>query len=276
MMKFGCNLNMRNSVSEIRDIGKHLFQTGEYHAIEVTYSEHMRHIDTSVYNHEIKALIEAYHPVVSVHISDFNLAEENQILQKAILDEFAYCCQYAASLGSKMIVVHCGSRKQMHISVFHEDGSRQTREEVYCKLWNLSVETMKEACRIAYQYDICVVTENLSNLTLIQSSNQLIDYVQAVAMGNLKIAFDVGHSHMTGHEVSDEVRQCGSLLAHLHLHDNHGENDEHLPIGHGTIAWSSFLKTLKDMEYQGIYLMELYHSDVSSLMESKQKLLTYL
>jgi sugar phosphate isomerase/epimerase len=27
------------------------------------------------------------------------------------------------------------------------------------------------------------------------------------------------------------------LVIHVHIHDNHGERDEHLPVGFGTVPW---------------------------------------
>jgi sugar phosphate isomerase/epimerase len=35
------------------------------------------------------------------------------------------------------------------------------------------------------------------------------------------------------------------LLASVHLHDNHGEKDEHLPSYAGTIDWPAAIKLLK-------------------------------
>lgn len=275
-MKFGFNVNMRNSAEEILELGDKLIKTGEFHAIEVTYSEHMRHIDTSAYNQAIKQLVKMYGAEVVVHISDFNLGEENIVLQRAILEEFENCCKYVREFDGSKIVMHCGSRNKMHISIRHEDGTRQTHEEVYQKMWNLSVETMKSACIIAQKYNIAVLTENLANNTLIQTAKQLLRYLADVNEKNLFIVYDSGHGHFTGNNVYEEILQCGDKLKHLHLHDNHGEKDEHLPAGSGTISWKDFCESLRKVDYSGIYMMELYHSTYEGLMKSKNTLMRYL
>jgi sugar phosphate isomerase/epimerase len=62
---------------------------------------------------------------------------------------------------------------------------------------------------------------------------------------HLKASFDNGHalvfSRRTG---ADWVRVLGEGLAHTHLHDNHAEVDEHLPVGHGVEDWPSLVSAL--------------------------------
>lgn len=37
-------------------------------------------------------------------------------------------------------------------------------------------------------------------------------------------------------------------MIHLHVHDNHGERDEHLPVGNGTVPWKKVVQALRDYE----------------------------
>lgn len=43
------------------------------------------------------------------------------------------------------------------------------------------------------------------------------------------------------------LKSVSSKLFHLHLHDNHGRADEHLPVGDGTIDFSPLQSHLKGM-----------------------------
>ena len=43
------------------------------------------------------------------------------------------------------------------------------------------------------------------------------------------------------------LKAVSSKLIQLHLHDNHGRADEHLPVGDGTIDFSPLLRHLKGM-----------------------------
>ncbi len=45
-------------------------------------------------------------------------------------------------------------------------------------------------------------------------------------------------------------------LKHLHLHDNHGEQDEHLPIGQGYVPFSTLFKWLKTTQAPATMTLE--------------------
>jgi sugar phosphate isomerase/epimerase len=49
----------------------------------------------------------------------------------------------------------------------------------------------------------------------------------------------------------------------MHIHDNHGKRDEHLPIGQGTIDWKELMTGLSD--YKGLMVTEM-----ASIEEGKQ------
>ena len=41
----------------------------------------------------------------------------------------------------------------------------------------------------------------------------------------------------------------------MHIHDNMGKKDEHLPLGKGTIDWKQVMEKLSD--YKGIFVTEM-------------------
>jgi len=62
-----------------------------------------------------------------------------------------------------------------------------------------------------------------------------------IILENLKIqnvgfCLDAGHLFAFGQsKLKPWLEELGSYIGQLHLHDNHGRNDEHLPLGHGKI-----------------------------------------
>jgi sugar phosphate isomerase/epimerase len=63
-----------------------------------------------------------------------------------------------------------------------------------------------------------------------------------------KVGFclDSGHLHAFGHTKLEKwLRFLGPYLEQLHLHDNHGCDDEHLPMGAGTINFRLIFEHLK-------------------------------
>jgi sugar phosphate isomerase/epimerase len=54
---------------------------------------------------------------------------------------------------------------------------------------------------------------------------------------DLKVCFDTGHAHMAG-GVQPAFRMLRDRIAVMHIHDNHGEKDEHLLPYEGEIDWA--------------------------------------
>jgi sugar phosphate isomerase/epimerase len=44
------------------------------------------------------------------------------------------------------------------------------------------------------------------------------------------------------------------MVIHAHVHDNHGERDEHLPVGNGTVPWTRVVDAFQD--YKGRIVTE--------------------
>lgn len=274
MKRFGFNINLKNTPEEILELGEKCLGTGEYHAIEVTYYENMQDVDTFAYNQAIRKIVDVYHPQVVVHISAFNTSEENSTIRSAIINEFINCCKYVKEFGGNEIVMHCGMYNVgMHVPIIGPDGGRATKEQVYKRAWDLSVQMFRICCDIAKEYGITIYTENLIGETLTLRCETLVDFVKEIDRDNLQIVFDIGHCHHTGGEIPPEVLICGSLLHHLHLHDNLSDKDSHMPIGEGEIDYKSFCDALEEIDYPGLYMMELYHCNPENLKNSKERLM---
>ena len=80
--------------------------------------------------------------------------------------------------------------------------------------------------------------------------------VRKVNRSNVGITLDVGHAVIAGHNPLDYVHLLFDELFHVHLHDNHGETDEHLPLGQGVIDYVGLIQTLKQLGYQGAITLE--------------------
>jgi sugar phosphate isomerase/epimerase len=63
---------------------------------------------------------------------------------------------------------------------------------------------------------------------------------------HFRACLDTGHAHFSsGLTLETWIRLLGDRLAHLHIHDNCGKDDEHLPPGRGKIDFSG-LRLLQD------------------------------
>ena len=74
-------------------------------------------------------------------------------------------------------------------------------------------------------------------------------FVDETRLTGLRFNFDVGHAHLADGPENERIAKsfdipARSRIASAHIHDNHGEKDEHLPPYDGTIDWPAALKLL--------------------------------
>ncbi len=279
MNRFGFNINLTMSPEEIRTLGREMLGTNEYHAIEVTYYEHLEGIDTSAYNEAVMEIVEQYSPQVLVHIVDFNLSEENTVLRKAILEEAENCIRYTRMIQGREIVIHSGSRivgRHAPLAAVKEQlWGRDSEKTEQDRAWELSASCMQKICDL--DKEMIFYTENINEGSNTRTTEQLIRYLKDVDRENLHMVFDVGHCHLAGYGIVPEILKAKDILSHLHIHDNHGPHhegwlDEHLPLGEGTTDFEEFVKVLRRIGYKGIYMMELRHPTADNLRKCKEVL----
>lgn len=84
----------------------------------------------------------------------------------------------------------------------------------------------------------------------------LADLVDALGGENVGVCWDTGHAHFNKLPPS-EMKVLENRLVTLHIHDNNGTYDDHqIPYyGYGTYDWVGFMKTLREMDYKGDFVL---------------------
>jgi len=71
--------------------------------------------------------------------------------------------------------------------------------------------------------------------------------------------FDVGHWNMfTTVSMEEWFAELGPFIAESHLHDNHGQADEHLPLGEGKIDFEQVFSLLKQYAPEAVWTIEAH------------------
>ncbi|NNG47418.1 MAG: sugar phosphate isomerase/epimerase, partial [Deltaproteobacteria bacterium] len=65
-----------------------------------------------------------------------------------------------------------------------------------------------------------------------------------------------GHANIED-GVQKAIRESAPRLIHVHASDNHGQKDDHLVPGRGTIAWSEVFAGLREIGFPGPFTVEL-------------------
>ena len=82
---------------------------------------------------------------------------------------------------------------------------------------------------------------------------------------------------MNGWNIPEVIDRTAGRLCALHLHDNDGTCDAHLPMGQGSIDWSRTFASMRQLPESCVYIME-YQSgtDLEKLAEGRDMLLDAL
>ncbi|MCL2446662.1 MAG: sugar phosphate isomerase/epimerase [Oscillospiraceae bacterium] len=105
----------------------------------------------------------------------------------------------------------------------------------------------------AEQLGVNIAIENMRQDYGLSYAELLLERFDSPRFG---FCFDSGHYHARRREVDWLTRWPARLMA-LHLHDNHGVDDEHLLPGDGTIDWPVLMRQIEQTGYIGAVALEV-------------------
>ena len=130
------------------------------------------------------------------------------------------------------------------------------------------VQNMGEVAEYAAAAGVRLALENMGRGGYTCEPERLLKLIENLGAPNVGVVIDVGHRNLAGDPVA-ALRTVGEHLITLHLHDNHGEQDEHLLPGRGNIAWHEVNQALGDIGYDGVFMYEISRTeDVRGLAEN--------
>jgi sugar phosphate isomerase/epimerase len=136
---------------------------------------------------------------------------------------------------------------------------------------NNFVRSLKELVKYGKKYNVEIMLENAAEKGEIKDFKHFKYIIDKVS--GLKVHLDVGHAFidddMKG--VEKYVRTFKSKIVHVHMHDNHGKSDEHLPLGAGLIDYKKVIKLLKKIRYNRTITFEVFSKDLDLLESSMKK-----
>jgi sugar phosphate isomerase/epimerase len=123
-------------------------------------------------------------------------------------------------------------------------------------------DAMKELTQFAATKSVNLMLENAppENGSPLESVECFLQVMNAVPA--LKFHLDVAHAFIENRlkGVRDYIDAFGDRLTHVHIHDNHGKWDEHLPLGSGKIDFRNVVRSLKEINYDRTITFEVFTS----------------
>jgi sugar phosphate isomerase/epimerase len=189
-----------------------------------------KHVDRIV---EVK---QSYNLRMVVHAPVFgvNIANPNRRLREKTIELLCESIRNAKLIGAEKYIVHPGSKTAT--SLFDPGLA-----------WRLNVESACELQLYSKDVGVKLTFENMPisrfEVHLLTSTNEMRRFLKEV---DVDVTFDVGHAGVVG-EIDGFISLFKSRIVHVHLHENQGRLDAHLPVGSGNIDWVKVLRSLRDV-----------------------------
>lgn len=128
--------------------------------------------------------------------------------------------------------------------ILHMGGSRETADP---RKRDAAFSTLEHLVLHAHHAGVTICVENTTSE--MGDPSYLRAFVDETRLTGLRFNFDIGHAYLADGPENERIEKSFAplreLVSSVHLHDNHGEKDEHLPPNDGSIAWPAAIKLLK-------------------------------
>jgi sugar phosphate isomerase/epimerase len=157
------------------------------------------------------------------------------------MDELRRVLDVADDLPFPRMVLHMGSSRET------EDPRK--RDAAFSSLENLILH--------AKPAGVTICIEN--TLSEMGDPQYLRAFVNETRLSGLRFNFDIGHAHLAEEPAESRIAKSfeplRDLIAGAHIHDNHGEKDEHLAPFDGSIDWLAAIALLKTVPLPDLPLL---------------------
>jgi sugar phosphate isomerase/epimerase len=167
-----------------------------------------------------------------------SIGDPEKFKREKALDEIRWALELAEKIPFPYAIVHMGSPDDP-CTVRH-------LEAIYYSLEILIPFARDRGVRLAL--------ENIPSP--LSAMEKILRFLEEAQLADVGICFDSGHSNLLA-SPAEEIERAGSKIVTTHLHDNHGQKDEHLLPFEGSISWPRVLESFDKINYRGCLLLEL-------------------
>ncbi len=106
---------------------------------------------------------------------------------------------------------------------------------------------------IAKKYGVKIYVENTLDINpvILKRLMELADHEW------LGVCLDVGHANLSKAPISEWMQELKPYIGYMHLNDNNGLYDEHLPVGSGNIDWNGLWNQIRGLKQEPVMTIEV-------------------
>jgi sugar phosphate isomerase/epimerase len=173
---------------------------------------------------------------------DLNPGGVDRRVKEVTFDRLLKTIELARFFKPKTIVFHPGYEK------WKFDGNME--------LWlKSSLQTWRPLVKEAEELGLTLAVENVFE----ESPDPLKSLLEKIDSPHFRFCFDTGHYHaftLDKTPLSNWFKALAEHMVEVHLHDNHAEMDEHLPVGEGNFNFDQFFTLLSRFKLNPIFTIE--------------------
>lgn len=196
-------------------------------------------------------------PTIHASFFDINLGSYYSELRDLAVKRVKQSIDLCDSIGSEIVTVHPG----YFLAPEHQELWEELKRNFHKSLEKCLGHAREKSVKIGLE-NIQVPYFFYSNL------GELGPFVENE--DNLCVTLDIAHAYLlkqrngsenSEKEISEEIREFGENIEHVHIHDNTGGGDEHLPPGKGQINFKPIIQALRDIDYDNRIIVEVHRAE---------------
>lgn len=166
----------------------------------------------------------------SVHgaFIDVNPASADLLMRELSRRRCRESCRQAVSLGAEHVVFHSSCFPALRGG--------------YLDNWASVCAAFYE--ELIHEYPVSIYLENAQDL----DTAPLCALMERISSGRIGVCLDIGHAQYSRAPLPQWFADLKDRIGYLHLSDNMGAFDDHLPLGQGIIDWAAADRLWKSLE----------------------------
>lgn len=199
-------------------------------------------MDVAFPDYNEKMILEAYKGVQmpSMHAAfvDINYASNDARIREISQRRVETSIETGKKLGVSNVVVH---------TCCHPVMVNQNVIDIWCETAAAYLGMLAE------KYQVKIFVENTLDINpkILKRLMEMADHER------LGVCLDVGHANLSKVPVEVWMEKLRPYIGYMHLNDNMGVYDEHMPIGTGTIDWIGLREQIQALEQEPIMTIEV-------------------